>query len=303
MQGESGQATLEWVALVTLTALALAAAAQLGARLDGRSLGGLVAHSLTCAAAGCDRGDDELARAYGGDTAELVRRHVPGLVFEPGERQLPVDWRRCRAPACATAPDDHGLDAHLTGAGLRATLFTRVQRRGAQLYIQYWAYYPDSNTTFAGSDALWERSPVAQALGLVLTGSSRYPGYHRDDWEGVAVRVARDGSGAVATRVTSHGGWQWCKHGWCADRWGPVTGWARVSRGSHAGHVPVVDHWSGYVRPALPGRELDERTATGDGTVLIPIETLARDAYRRLDPSVTPPWDKEAYRDPEAAAS
>ena len=51
------------------------------------------------------------------------------------------------------------------------------------------------------------------------------------------MRIDRDGRAAV--RSTSHGHWQWCKQAACRDRWGPRTGWTRVSRGSHAGHIPL----------------------------------------------------------------
>ncbi len=36
----------------------------------------------------------------------LVRAHAPNVVYEPGERQIPVDWRCCRRPECADAPDE-----------------------------------------------------------------------------------------------------------------------------------------------------------------------------------------------------
>ena len=55
-------------------------------------------------------------RAYGEDDAATVRALAPNLVYEPGERQLPVDWRDCRRPECATAPDDPALDAHTSDA-------------------------------------------------------------------------------------------------------------------------------------------------------------------------------------------
>lgn len=299
---ESGQATVEWVALVTIAAIALGALARFGSGVDGRAFGGLIARAIACPVSDCDRGEDQLARAYGAHTAELVRRHAPSLVYEPGERQLPVDWRECRAVECAQAPDDRELDAQRTAAGLRATVFTRVRRSRSSLYVQYWMYYPDSNTSFAGSDEIWKRAPVLQGVGLLLEGSPGYPGHHRDDWEAVTVRVPR-GGGDAGTRVSSHGHWQWCKRSWCRDRWGPATGWARVSRGSHAGHVPVVEHTSERVTPAIPGVDVHERTTTADGIVLLPIESLDRTLYRRLDPSIAPPWEKEAYRDPEAAAS
>jgi hypothetical protein len=232
-----------------------------------------------------------LRRAYGERDAALVRRNLPGLVYEPGERQIPVDWRECRAIECATAPDDRELDVHQTDTGGRVTAFTRLLRRGSERYIQYWFYYPDSNTTWAGSDRVWRHSRTLQLVGLVLNGSTSYPGYHRDDWEAVSTLVR--GDGLTQTRVTSHGRWQWCKWKGCRDRWGPSNGWARVSRGSHAGHIPLDGR-----RLVRPGDGLRERTTTPDGVRLVPLESIDRRVYRRLDPDIAPPWLKDVYRDP-----
>jgi hypothetical protein len=98
-------------------------------------------------------------------------------------------------------------------------------------------------------------------------------------------------------------------------------GWVRVSRGSHAGHVPFRTElrWRGRRRPVtpryvplpvwrrrtplLPGREFEERTTTGEGLRLVPLETLDRRGYRPLDPDVTPPWRKDAYGNPESDRS
>lgn len=298
MADERGQATVEWVGLVLAATLVLGAVASVAFRVDGRSFGGLLAHRLTCAVkGGCDDGDAELARAYGAHDAERIRQHLQALVFEPGERQLPVDWRKCREVSCAVVGDDRDLDAHRTDAGHRATVFTRLQRRGSRRYIQYWFYYPDSNTTWAGSDRLWRLSSSAlRWSGIAPDGLSAYPGYHRDDWEGAEVRIDRDGR--VALRVTSHGHWQWCKQRHC-DRWGAATGWTRVSKGSHAGHVPT----SNGVTPQLPGLDLRERTSTADGLRVVPLESIDRRLYRRLDPDIAPPWDKDAYENPETPAS
>jgi hypothetical protein len=286
MGGERGQASVEWMALVLCLALAFGGLLAALPAVDGRSLGGALAHRLTCSVkGGC--GDDELLRAYGDADADLVRSQLQGLVFEPGERQLPVDWRDCRAVACALAPDDRDLDAHRTRSGLPATVFTRLSRRGGRRYIQYWFYYPDSNTTWAGSDRIWKHSPIGQ-IGRLVTGSDRYPGFHEDDWEGAIVRVEADGRAAV--RVTSHGHWQWCKQPRCTGQWGPATGWTRVSRGSHAGHVPTDGE---------PGNGLRERTATAEAIRLIPLEGIDRGRYRRLDPGISPPWMKDAYVNPE----
>ena len=101
------------------------------------------------------------------------------------------------------------------------------------------------------------------------------------------------------------------------------TGWVRVSRGSHSGHVPYRERArtagaaegrsrARYVPaarrvrgavPLIPGRDLDERTTTGEGIRLVPLETLDRRRYVPLDPGVKPPWRKRAYTDPEADES
>lgn len=290
MRDQSGQASVEWIGLIALLVLVAGGLLAAVPAVDGRSLGGALAHRLTCAVKG-SCGDDGLSRAYGAEDADLVRRHLQGLVFEPGERQIPVDWRDCRAVECAVAPDDPDLDVHRSETGLPLTVFTHLIRRGDRRYIQYWFYYPDSNTTWARSDRIWKNSPAGQIAQLV-SGSDEYPGFHEDDWEGATVRVEADGRAAV--RVTSHGHWQWCKQRRCVGRWGPVAGWTRVSGGSHAGHVPTDD---------LPGNGLRERTATPEAIRLVPLEGIDRARYRRLDPGISPPWEKDAYLNPEAPGS
>ena len=305
MRCERGQATVEWVGLVLLCSLTFGGIGSLGPEVDGRSFGGFLAHRFVCAVkGGCRDGDAALARAYGRRDAELVRRHAPNLVYEPGERQLPVDYRRCRAVRCAEAPDDRDLDAHLTATGLRATVYTRLIHRGGRTYIQYWLYYPDSNSAFAGSDKLWDAT--------LLRLWKRYPGYHPDDWEAYQVRVERNGD--VYVRASAHGHYQGCKQRLCKGRWIPRTGWTRVSRGSHAGHIPVdvtlprrrlgpVPARRARFEPRYPGRHMRERTTTGEGLRLIPLEGTPRRSYRPLPGGIEGPWTKPAYRDPESPAS
>jgi hypothetical protein len=310
MLRERGQATMEWVGLVLLAAVALGLAATQVALVDGRSLGGAVSHRIVCAVRGsaCSdaRDDHQLVRAYGASDASLVRRFAPDIVYEPGEREVPVDFRRCRDPACARVPDDRQLDVHLTDRGRRVTVFTRVVHRGGRTYVQYWFYYPDSNSTALAADKLWKAVPGRFG--------ARYPGFHKDDWEGYEVRVGRDGRAMV--RATSHGGLQWCKHFECRSRWGPRTGWTRVSRGSHSGHIPVERTVSvrprgrrgpagplrfAY-RPQIPGVNLHERTSTAEGERLVPLEILDKRRYRRHG-DVAPPWQKGHYSDPEGRGS
>jgi len=170
----------------------------------------------------------------------------------------------------------------------------------------------------ARSDDLWD-------LGPRRLGFGEYPGFHRDDWEGYQVRLGP--SGAEHVRATSHGHYQWCKESSCHGVWGPRTGWTRVSRGSHAGHIPLErDTVSGHgdppvptgggrgggvyrgppryrYTPRLPGLDLRERTSTAEGFVLVPLETIDRSAYRRLDDGISPPWEKRVYDDPESDES
>lgn len=279
------------VALLLLVAMASATA------IDGRSTGGLIAHRLGCSLRlSCSHDDGGLEARYGPSDAALVRRHLPGLMYEPGERQVPVDWRECRDIGCATASDDRDLDVHRSETGHRVTVFTHLVREGSRRYIQYWFYYPDSNSTFAHSDRIWRYSPLLRLGGLVLNGTASYPGYHRDDWEAASVRVAPDREPAI--RVTSHGHWQWCKRSSCRGRWGPSRGWARVSRGSHAGHIAVEGD-----RIQVPGPKVHERTTTPDGVRLVPLEGVDRDTYRRLDPDIAPPWRKAVWADPRSPES
>jgi hypothetical protein len=312
---ERGQATVEWMGLVLLVAASLGALSRIGPQVDGRSFGGFLAHRFLCAVRGrCNDGNAALARAYGKRDGELVRRYAPSIVYEPGEPSLPVDFRRCRSRRCADAPADRDLDAHRTNAGQRATVFVRVVRRDRRRYLQYWFYYPDSNTTWAASDKLWERSMLLPLVGRVVRGTPEYPGFHKDDWEGYQVRI--EPGGAAYARATSHGHYQGCKQGVCHNRWVGDTGWTRVSRGSHAGHIPVdlLGRGAGpghfpqadrriLLRPRYPGVDMHERTSTAPGLQLVPLESLPKRGYRPLDTHVKPPWKKEVYRRPSSDSS
>lgn len=280
MRSERGQAGLEWVGLVLLVCLACGAAVALGASgVDGRPLGAELARALVCAVRhGCDDGDDELRSAYGERDAALVRQYLPGLVYEPRTRTLPVDFRRCRAHRCSDAPDERGLDVHRSRRGRHATVFTRVVRDRGETFLQYWLYYPDSTSTWMGSAGAWNR------MVRPVTGKT-YPGFHPDDWESVQVRL--DSAGNASMRASSHHWYQGCKQRRCRNTWVPWVGWSRVSYGSHAGHIP------------LPRRDPTERTTTPAGVRLVPLEGLSADE-RATSFDVTPPWDKRVYTDPRS---
>jgi hypothetical protein len=201
-------------------------------------------------------------------------------------------------------------------------VFTRVLSRGGRTYLTYWLYYPDSNTTWAGSNSAWEAAWLIPRLNGIVRRAPQYPGFHRDDWEAYVIRLHPDGS--AWARASSHGHWKTCKEKDCVGDWIARTGWMRVSRGSHAGHIPVRSELRRGGRPVnpreaqlpapgrpvrlhhtplLPGRGLDGRTTTGGGLRLVPLETHDRRRYRENDETVEPPWRKEAYRDPESDES
>jgi hypothetical protein len=186
---------------------------------------------------------------------------------------------------------------HRSRAGKPATVFTHVVRRGGATYIQYWLYYPDSPSTFMGSHA------ILKALGI------HDPAFHPDDWEGYQVKIDRQGRKWV--RATAHGHYQWCKWPTKSCRtWGRATGWTRVSRGSHAGHIPLateprLKRWGVHIRyrPLRPGAGLHERSTTAPGIKLVPLETLNHETYRPQKGGIKPPWTKEVYVHPEDGSS
>ncbi|HEX2097128.1 MAG TPA: DUF559 domain-containing protein [Solirubrobacterales bacterium] len=315
--GERGQGTVEWVALLAVAALLLVALLAAGVRLPGAPLAHELSSKLLCAAALADRCDDEptLIAAYGDEVGRLVRAHMPALAFERGSRALPVDFRRCRRPACADG-SARGL-VYRSDRGLPVTAFVHVVDcrdarpeggradrdtsgaatpvppncagdRAGHLYLQYWLYYADSATM----------------RGVPIAGAR---GYHRDDWESVQVRIGPDGR--VAERASSHHGYNHASGlanagadaGMRALRglaeavgarphngWGPAEGLLRVSGGSHAGNA------DGYF-------DLD-RIAPAPSIRLVPLEPIAVGGSR-YGFAVSPPWRKGVWSDPEASGT
>jgi hypothetical protein len=296
---------VEWVGLVALVALTLAGLVAVGVRIPGAALANAVASRILCAAALAEHCGDEpgLIAAYGDEVGRLVREHMPTILFEEGSRAVPVDFRRCRETSCGDAAE-RGI-VRRTKAGLPVTAFvhvvdcrvealTETEAEGANcsgvrtgnLYLQYWLYYADSATL----------------RGVPIAGEE---GYHRDDWEGVQVRI-RPG-GRIDERATSHNGFNdrpGKVSGWASDAgvvplkdaeeavglrpvngWGPETRLLIVSGGSHAGNVSGI--------PEL------ERLTPGRSVHLVPLEPVARATDARF--AISPPWRKHAWRDPEAA--
>jgi hypothetical protein len=262
-RSQAGQATVEWSALMLVTAVLLAGLGYAVAQTQAWGMGESVLHSLVCAVGGdCEAGPEALERAYGAETAALVRRYTPNVAYEQRSAALPVDFRRCRKQNCANGPNDPTEIAR-SDAGLPVTAFTRVVDRrvsGGALYIQYWFYYPESFS-----------------VGIGRVFGHRWPGYHADDWEGYQVRI--EPGGQAAARATAHGGY--------GNGWSPVTAWYRVSGGSHAGQVSTG--------------AAGERTTRSSELLLAPLEGMAGLADQRFQ--VSPPWAKDVYRDPESGNS
>src|SRR4051794_911791 len=228
---ERGQATVEWLALVLLVAGALGVVAVVAApRL----------RAAVAQVASLPRRDppDPLVIAYGAPTAALVHRFAPSLVYERGEREVPVDPRWCRVRSCARGG---------------ATLFTHVVHTATATYVQYWEYFPDSVWNgVAGRHADdWESYQVRiKASGRVRARASAHHGY-------TGRRIGRD---LNLNQVDPSLAPAAARGAWTAP-----TGWLRIARGSHAGYV-ARGPWGRRTSPvdqvalvplettALPGR-------------------------------------------------
>ena len=203
---QRGQASVEWIALLYVVVSALVVVGVTAAHVLPLGLGN-AAHRRTTR-------PDSVTEAYGGDTATLVRRSAPGLVYESGLLDAPVDPRACRVVACAQ--------------NAKPVLFTHVIHRGPVTYVQYWEYYPDS---------AWH--------GIA--------GKHADDWESVQIRVNADGTtdarasahhGYTGERIGPDLNLNQVNSNWVPERWRwgwtRWTGWLRVARHSHAGFVTAA---------------------------------------------------------------
>ena len=300
---ERGQGTIEWVGLLCLVSLLFAGMVAVGVRVPGAALAQAIGSRILCAAAFVDGCGDQpvLVGAYGTEVGELVREHMPSLVFEQGSRAVPVDFRRCRNTDCGDAAE-HGRVRH-TDAGLPVTAFVHVidcrpeaagrteadgadcsGPRAGNLYLQYWTYYADSATL----------------RGVPVVGAK---GFHEDDWESVQIRIRSDGG--VDQRASSHHGYNHDQgvSNWASDAdvgpindvvevigarphngWGSETHVLLVSGGSHAGNAS--------------GDQSGDRLTPGHRVHLIPLEEIAAGSRARF--AISPPWRKRVWRDPEA---
>ena len=305
--GEAGQATVEWIGLLLLVAVLLAALLVAGLRVPVSSLARSIAARIVCAVSLSDvcAEEPELVAAYGAELAGLLRAHSPGLAYERGMHALPVDFRSCRSSACGDGAGEgvvwrtdagQPVVAFVHVVDCRAAAATATEHAGedcsgersGNLYLQYWTYYADSATL----------------RGVPVAGSH---GYHHDDWEGVQFRIGPDGR--VDQRASSHHGYN-CEQGaanWGSDAgigvleraaerlgarpaggWCEASNWLFVSGGSHAGNVRSDFRRISRVTPRRRVR-------------LIPLEPIA--AGEEGPPpafAVSAPWLKQVWRDPEA---
>lgn len=268
MASERGQSTVEWVGLVTLVALVLAFLVSIaGLAGSGIALAATIKSKLVCAVGlDDDCGSAEpLVAAYGAELAQEVSEHAPELVYEEGMRALPVDYRSCREDPCSLGAGQGEVTESFEGEPV--TLFTHVVERDGSLYVQYWAYYPASDTQIWGDR-----------------------GYHPDDWESLQLRV--DTAGTYA-RASSHQGYNYTggPGNWLSDAgvthrdvWGPSEGSYFISGGSHAGHAADDDE--------------PYRWTPADAVTLVPLEPIAA-TDPDVDFAITPPWLKRVWDDPE----
>ncbi len=293
---EDGQASLDWLGVVLVVSLAFAAMVAAGVHLPGVGLARALAERLICAVnlgEGCGGQPSALTLAYGAEVAELVSLRAPTLEYEEGMLSVPVDWRTCREDACANGPASG--ETTESDAGEPVTLFSHVVNcldpqapeppearcegdAAGNLYLQYWAYYPDSATT-PFDEKLFGRA-----------------GYHPDDWESFQVRIGPNG---IEERASSHHGYNdetgdaVNDTGWLPGKaaWSTASGRYWISSKSHAGRVGT---WQGA----------PHRWTPSESVRVIPLETM-RDEWGEYIGSTEhlPAWLKDVYLDPEATGT
>ena len=295
--------------MVLLVSIAFVAIVAAGLRVPGADLARTIAGKLVCAVGlgeSCGSEPSALVLEYGPEMAETVVGHVPLLDYEEGMLALPIDYRACREVACAQGV--RAGRATETSTGEQVTLFSHVidcrdpeapvppeaECKGVvagNLYLQYWAYYPDSAT-----------APFGEA------------GYHPDDWESFQVRI---GPESIEERASSHHGYNGrggnslndVIHS--ASGWTPSTGRYWISSGSHAGRVGEppgkTTHTLGppiaavRINTIQPG---PHRWTPSEDVRVIPIESIRGEWGDYVgSPDHKPAWLKDVFYDPEATGT
>ena len=207
MAVERGQATVETAALWGLVALLLL----LLAALLGPGLAGTIVararrrRSPTPAHASRSTPDERALRNP--RLRALIDRALPRLVLERDDTgdddEVPV-WTSCRHAACARAGQ----------APSPCCTCTSCTRRRAR------------------SSSSGRSTPTRRRATCPLAALR---GYHRDDWEGLLVAFAPDGS-LRGARASAHSGFNGAAPWWeqAADDWAPYAGVVYRASGSHA---------------------------------------------------------------------
>lgn len=290
---EAGQATAEYVGVVLLVATMLGVILALtGPVLPGGELARAIASKLLCAVNGdesCAARSSPLERAYGAELSAMLVDRAPDIYFEDDDFvSLPVDYRECRQRSCADSLNPGHV--RRTQTGLQPTAYVHVidcrgageadpgyncdGARAGHVYLQYWLYYPDSETH----------------------GLGRLGGYHLDDWESYQVRV--DAAGAAVARASSHHSYNGRSGGVASVAsdagWETKSGWdttlnsLHVAAGSHAG----------MTQPSAT----DSREIPRSDLRLVPLEPIA--AAGDAPPfAISPPWQKSVWADPESSGT
>ena len=263
MAVERGQATVETAALWgLLVLLLLILAALLGPGLADtivRALSGDLPHARNAA-----RSTPDERALRNPRLRALIDRALPRLVLERDDTgdddEVPV-WTRCRHAVCARA------------GRAQPVLHVHVVHTASGPVVELWTFYPDSQTSHL---------PIAALRGR-----------HRDDWEGLLVAFAPDGS-LRGARASAHSGFNGSAPWWqqAADDWAPYAGVAYRASGSHAlgfrrGDLDLAgDAWNGDLATVEPAAF---RLVAADRVALRGLS---------FDPEVAPPWDKAAWRNP-----
>ena len=172
--------------------------------------------------------------------------------------EVPV-WTSCRHARCARS------------GRAEPVLHVHVVHAAAGPVVELWTYFPDSQTSHLPLPAL--------------------RGFHHDDWEGLMVAFATDGS-IRGARASAHSGFNGASPWWeqAADDWAP-TPVSSTARAAPTPRLPAHDSTS----PATPGTGTSPRSSRG---VPPGRRRPGRAARPRFDPEVAPPWEKAAWRNP-----
>jgi hypothetical protein len=139
MAGERGQATVEWIGIVLLVALALAALGRFAPGAHGEQLGTALAHSVTCAARdGCGHGDAASGISIASSGSRPLQRGFTPPPLLPHQADVRAGGR-LRLPSVRTLVrwGRRQLANRVGGAGERA-LVKRLRRGTGTAWRRAW---------------------------------------------------------------------------------------------------------------------------------------------------------------------